>query len=508
METKAGACVAIYVRISVDRAGRREGVGRQEKWGRAYAARVWPGVPVRVFADNDASAFDEDSVRPGYDALLDAIRRREVLHLWSVEQTRIEANNRRWVGLVADLDDAGLDEIHTERDGVVRLDEVADIKQALSHHERKRARKRLRDTLNDLADEGRPHGGNTFGYRPAVDADGRKTMRSPPAEVFALRWWAGAVLAGWSVTNIGRQMNQFNALRWMFGHRGVEPIMAWRIRRDGSVVSPLWVPPKIRGALTNPTVAGFRVHHGEVHRRGTWEPILDEVTWRRVCAALSAPRKVTRRDGKTMTISPTIRPARKFQLTGYVYCGREECGHHMTGRTQRDRGRQEPRIYFCVRDPDAGGGCNGTGIVAPPLEADFKRRLFDRLRSKQFRAALASDGTLARREEIAAEMSAVEQRNVALARRWATPGSGLSDEAWDVARQGLADQLSALSAELVALPPPLVDIDPEAIMAVWDHLAMEEQRHVIARVVDRIVIGPAVPGASWYERSRVTVVWR
>lgn len=38
----------------------------------------------------------------------------------------------------------------------------------------------------------------------------------------------------------------------------------------------------IKRMLTNPTIAGLRVHRGEIVGRGNWEPILDEVTWRQV----------------------------------------------------------------------------------------------------------------------------------------------------------------------------------------------------------------------------------
>ncbi|MGH8880999.1 MAG: recombinase family protein, partial [Stackebrandtia sp.] len=78
--------VALYCRISIDRAGRKEGVKAQERWGREYAARTWPGVPVRVFPDNDLSAAADDVVRPEYENLREAIGRGEVANVWAVEQ--------------------------------------------------------------------------------------------------------------------------------------------------------------------------------------------------------------------------------------------------------------------------------------------------------------------------------------------------------------------------------------------------------------------------------------
>lgn len=500
--TAAVRYVALYLRISVDKQGRREGVTRQEKWGRAYAAATWPGVPVRVFADNDVSAFDDDADRPGYDALREAIRRGEVAHIWSVEQTRLEANRRRWVELVADLDDAGLGEIHTNRDGIVRLDEVADIKQILSYHERKRARGRLKDTLNDLADEGRPRGGGNFGYRPAVDADGRKTLRIQPDEAAMLRWAADAILAGWSTTNVCRQLNTFNWLRAVFGQRGVLPLWAGRKHRRG-VVSSVWSHARLTKPLRSPATAGLRTHHGEIHRKAIWEPILDEVTWRRVVAQIAKPRTVTRRDGKTMSVGQRPKPARKFLLTGFVFC--DLCGHHLTGRNRSGQ-RTLSAIYFCVKDPDAGHGCSRRSINALPLDADIERRLLEHLQTPAFRAGLVDTGAQEQRDALVAQLQVLDEKRRALVQRWSD--GVLSDEEWDIAREGLQKRQGAAQAELAAIPVSGDGFDPDEVAAGWGHLTLDEKRLVLSRVVARIVIGPARPGLGRHDPKRVTVEWR
>jgi len=67
--------VALYCRISIDRRGRKEGVQAQERWGRQYAAQTWPGMPVKVFSDNDLSAHADDVVRPDYERSREAINR-------------------------------------------------------------------------------------------------------------------------------------------------------------------------------------------------------------------------------------------------------------------------------------------------------------------------------------------------------------------------------------------------------------------------------------------------
>src|SRR5262245_36062582 len=166
------AYIALYCRISKDTRGRVEGVNAQEKWGRDYAASAWPGIAVRVFADNDLSAANGDH-RPEYEALRTAVRAGAVAHLWAVEQSRLERREAEWFELAAELDAAGITEVHTNRDGIVRVrDEVAGIKAVLAAAEVRKLRRRVNDRLAEIAAEGRPHGGRTFGYRKAVDDSG------------------------------------------------------------------------------------------------------------------------------------------------------------------------------------------------------------------------------------------------------------------------------------------------------------------------------------------------
>lgn len=61
-------------RISQDRLGRAEGVNVQERQGRDYAHRAWPGAPVEVYCDNDLTVARDDVVRPEYEQLRQAVR--------------------------------------------------------------------------------------------------------------------------------------------------------------------------------------------------------------------------------------------------------------------------------------------------------------------------------------------------------------------------------------------------------------------------------------------------
>jgi site-specific DNA recombinase len=106
-------------------------VDRQEQWGRSYATRVWPGPPMRVFSDTGIAAANGDA-RPGYGSLRDAVAHGEIGHLWCVEQSRLERQEIGWFVLAAELAEAGIGEVHTDRDGIVRVgDDAAGIKAVL-----------------------------------------------------------------------------------------------------------------------------------------------------------------------------------------------------------------------------------------------------------------------------------------------------------------------------------------------------------------------------------------
>ena len=99
-----------------------------------------------------------------------------------MEQTRLERREVQWFELAAELDAAGITEVHTDRDGIVRVrDEVAGIKAVLAAAEVRKLKRRVNDKLDELAALGRPAGGRYFGYRRVVDDDGVPTSRSCPS---------------------------------------------------------------------------------------------------------------------------------------------------------------------------------------------------------------------------------------------------------------------------------------------------------------------------------------
>ncbi len=475
--------VALYCRISKDRAGRMESVGDQEIRGRAYATERWPGAPVEVWVDNAITAADSDVHRPGYTALREAIRAGAITHVWAIEQSRLERTEVGWFQLAAELVAAGIDEVHTHRDGIVRLDEVAGIKAVLNAAEVRKIRARTRDKKQRLAAQGRPDGGGRdFGYQPGRNQAGEATLEVVDEEAAHIRWAAESILAGWSLSSVARELNARGA----------------RLPRGGKS----WGTTQVRRIVTKPSVAGLRVHHGKVVGRATWEPILDEATWRQVRAELDTRATARSADGTTHTVVHTRRAARRYLLSGgLARCGL--CKHPLVGAARAWAARpDQPPYYLCP----PGRGCARIGVVAAPVDLLVHDVLLDALDQRAaFHDPLAADTTAEERDRIGRALADAEARQVELARRWAA--GDLPAAAWDAARAGLEDLQARLSADLAALPAPAGRVDPAELREAWGLMTLEERRHVVRLYVAAVWVDPARPG-NRFDPGRVRVEWR
>jgi DNA invertase Pin-like site-specific DNA recombinase len=298
-------------------------------------------MPVRVFVDNDISAANGDH-RPGYDALQEAIRRGEVAHLWAVEQSRLERREVEWFQLAALLDAAGITELHTNRDGIVRVrDEVSGIKAVLNAGEVRRLKVRINDRLDAIAAERRPAGSVLFGYRHGIDASGGKTLIPVPAEAEAIRWAAEKVLTGWSLERVAAELRD----------TGLTGVHGGRLKAHS-----------VRSMVTSGTVAGRRIHRGRDVGSGCWEPNLDQDTWTACRRKLGANRTLQCADGRdyrvmTLERHNGSRAGRKYLLTGgLARCG--VCGAPMIGNLKKQRtgpADQRTRKPYLLCHPNRGG---------------------------------------------------------------------------------------------------------------------------------------------------------
>ena len=462
--------------------------------GPRYAAQTWPGVPVRVFADNDLSAASDDE-RPGYEALRAAVRAGELRHLWVVEQSRLERREVQWFELAAELDTAGIPELHTNRDGIVRVrDEVAGIKAVLNAGEVRKLRRRVNDKLAENAAKGRPHGGVPFGYtakdqggRLLTDDGGNRTLAIVPEQAEALRWAADAVLSGWSLTNVARKLTAD-------GHRG---------HRGGNISAPA-----VRQLLNAPTIAGLVVRRGEIVGPGNWPAILAEDVWQAVRSKLASPRTVTCANGTELAIEAHqlgVRPGRKYLLTsGLARCG--VCGSPLTGlmKAPGKNGSGVRKPYLQCLHVTEGKGC--VAIVLSATEDYVRDCLFAELDKPEFLEAAAADDHAGRRDELTRTLSAIDAQRTELAGMWAS--GGMSTVEWQAARSGLDQREQTLRADLAAIPAPIGRIDISDVRGAWPAMTLDERRELLRMFIDRIVIKRATPGTRSFDPGRIEIEWR
>jgi site-specific DNA recombinase len=481
--------VGLVCRISKAPNGRTEGVKAQEKWGRHYAGSAWPDLPIEVFADNNISAANGDN-RPEFERFREWVAAGKVAHVWAVEQSRLERREVEWFRLAAELDAAGITEVHTNRDGIVRVrDEVAGIKAVLNAGETRKLKKRVNDRLAEIAAAGRPSGGTVFGYRRALDAGGAKTLVIVPEQAEAIRWAADKILSGWSLSNIAASLRKRGFRGALGGKIGVSAV---------------------RSAVCSPTVSGHRVYQGRIVGKGVWEPILDEQTRQAVKAKLDGDRVVRRKDGGAYPVGAPHRGqahGRRYLLTGgLAVCG--ACKARLIGAEKQLR-KGVKRPYLLCHPVKGGKGCVGVPLVE--AEVFVVDKLFDELDKPEFLEAIAADNHAEQRDAIAAALGEVERKRNELADMWNLPQGhpeALTTDEWKTARRRQAEQEQALRADLAAVPPPVVDVDIAAARSAWPGMTLDEQREFLRLFVERVTINPVGRGYRGVDDNRVKIEWR
>jgi DNA invertase Pin-like site-specific DNA recombinase len=386
--------IAVYARASRDPRERRVSVNRQLKLCTDRARELWPGTPVEQYHDNDLSAADPTVVRPDYARLVAAIRRGDVVAIVVNEQSRLTRQPSEWEQLVVTLTKAGITKIETIRNGPVPVEPgnrlVGRILNIIDAEEVERTKARVVAAHAMLAAEGRPSGGKAYGYRWAVGQDGRPTFEPDPDEAAAVRLMADMVLAGDSIA-----------------------VIADRLTAEG-VPTPRnaaqWHPNTVRSVLRKPTVAGLRVHRGEIVGPGRWDPIIEPEKWRAVVHRLTSTVTVRMRNGKDRVVRTRPRTtSRRYLLTGgLIVCGR--CGAPLIAGRQFRRKGGPVKAYNCHPTSGDPNACSGLSISpADEVERHIAALVKARLRSRQAQRLLAA-GRDAERGRLLAELADAEAR--------------------------------------------------------------------------------------------------
>ncbi|MDQ3763662.1 MAG: recombinase family protein [Actinomycetota bacterium] len=268
---------------------------RQERLCREVADRLGLVIVAGcVFVDNNRSAWQRSRKRPGWDALLEAIRVGRVGHVIVYHPDRLMRQPRDLEELltVSEEHDITLHGQANRRD-LSDPDDRFFLRIEVAHACRSSddASRRLRDALEDRAREGRVHVGaqRSYGYAPGgmvIIEEEASVVR----EIFA------RYLDGDTPHQIARSLNE----------RGIATAQGRR-----------WAPGPVCGVISSRHVTGIRVFRGKDFADRDWPVIIDRGTWREA------------QDRRAYRAAARQRPFRFYVLRGLVMC--KKCGKPMAG---------------------------------------------------------------------------------------------------------------------------------------------------------------------------------
>jgi DNA invertase Pin-like site-specific DNA recombinase len=422
-----------------------------------------------VYVDNDVSAADPRRRRPEYERLLGDVKdgRIDAVVVWDLDRLhRRPIELERFfetadaVGLRC-LASVGGDVDLESGQGVL----VARIKGAVAAEEVSKIRQRVLRKHRELAEAGKVGGGGTrpFGF----EAD-RRTVRADEAEV--IRELVARLLAGESTRSLCVELAE----------RGVR-----------TPAGKPWKPSPLRRMLVSARISGQREHRGEIVGAAEWDAIVspEDTAKLRVMAADRAGR--------------ARRAPRRYLLAGLVVCGR--CGAEMVARPRQDGSRR----YVCAKGPGF-VGCNGTMILAEPLEALVTEAVLLRLDSPDFAAALAGRDDQARSSGAAAELTKDEDQLQELAEAYGERLITLRE--FLAARTPIEGRIHQARKQLsyVSGTAALAGFvgDSGRLREEWATMTIARRQAVVAALVDRLVIGAGVRGFNRFDPDRVSPVWK
>jgi site-specific DNA recombinase len=478
----ASVPAAIYCRISRAQDGELLGVERQEPPCRQLVERLGWTVS-RVYIDNDLSAYHERR-RPEYEATLADVRagRARAVVAWAADRlTRKPRENEDLIDL-ADRLGVQLATATGEIDlgtptGRLLFRQLGIIARFESEH--RAARIRLKQ--EQLARAGRVGGGGTrpFGYE-------QDRMTLVPAEAELIREAAGRLLIGESLRSVA---------------------IDWNTRGIRSPKGQEWRTYSLRRLLLRPRIAGLRQHQGVTIGTAAWPPIIDVATHERLRVLLTDP--VRQLNGGKL--------ARSYLLTGFLYCGRPECGKKLVARPKDDGRRQ----YVCASGINF-GGCGKIGRLAEPVENLVREELFASLDSRDWDAALqatahAADESEAKERELLAKLKADD--NALKAAEHAHFIERDLDGKPVLSRPHflrIKQELEASMEETRRAHARLIGNQAlasfprggEELRKAWKVGSLSWRRAFLMAYIDRVVLLPCVRGLNRFDPTKVSVIWR
>lgn len=375
--------VGIYTRISRDDEGEALGVARQqEDCERLADLRSWRTV--KVYEDNDVSAYKRNVVRKEFELMLKDLQAGLIDGIVAYDLDRLARQPRDLERLIEVFDDRPRLEFATVTNdvnlGTPDGRTMARVMVAFANKSSADTSRRLKRKHLELALQGKSSGGPApYGWRKddprKVDSEAARVIRKAQRDV----------LAGVRINTIRRA--------WARDGHG-NP-------REGTKIM---AHHHVEYILTNPRLAGFRTYHGEILYnddgqpvKGEWETINTVEELEAVCEVVAERRQKR----------PSATLARVYLLSGIARCGL--CKTKIRGQANRKWTPGSKASKYSYQCSVSNGGCGKVGRVGDPVDKLIVRLVLKEQREQ----ASASEGPIEQRwpkeQELAGVLDEIRQ---------------------------------------------------------------------------------------------------
>ncbi|GGX92981.1 recombinase family protein [Streptomyces anandii] len=350
--------VGIYTRISRDDEGDALGVARQQQdCERLADLRSWQTV--KVYEDNDVSAFKRNVVRDEFELMLKDLRAGLIDGIVAYDLDRLARQPRDLERLIEIYDERPRLEFATVTNdiniGTPDGRTMARIMVAFANKSSHDASRRIRRKHLELAQQGKDSGGPApYGWRKddrsKVDPEAAKAIREAQREILTgVR--IGTIRNRWQEQGLGHPRQGTKRM----AHHHLEHI------------------------LTSPRLVGYRTYHGEILYQddgqpvmGEWEPINTLEEWEAVRTAITERKQKQKQFGKSY--------ARKYLLSGIARCGL--CKTKIRGQINQRWQPGSKAARYTYQCSVVNGGCGKVGRVGDPVDRMIAQLVLEEQRTR------------------------------------------------------------------------------------------------------------------------------
>lgn len=462
--TRPSHRVAIYLRQSKDAEDTGLAVARQLDACKALcAARGW--TVAEVFTDNNLSASGRVK-RPEFDRMMSLAGQGKFDVIVAYHLDRLTRSMADLERLIKDAESGGYTIVTASGDIDLSTDAgqlVARILGSVAVGEIRRKGRRQRDAGAQRAAMGLPHTGGfrAFGYSD----DG---MKINPTEAVAVRRVYKQILAGMSLSAIGRELTE-DGFRTSRGY-------PWRFT-------------SVRELIINPRYAGLRSYKGEIVGTAAWPGIVGEDVWRSAVAIVTDPSRLKHSNGT----------ARKWLLTGLALCGVCNDGTKVVSHNYYGK-KTTYRIYKC-------SASSHLYRKAEPID-DFAERLVIGWVSRPEAAEILVADDLPNIEELRTEAMALRQRKMQIAEEFALDPN-ITPSQLRIMNDRVSTRLAEIEAEMIshdrapALAELISSVDPKGT---WKALDLSAQRAALSAICT-LTINKGKPGPRSFDARTIVPTW-